>query len=914
MLRVIKRLLWLIPLALILILVAAILALPSFVASTTHRANIEALASSLTGRQVHIGGKLSLALLPAPEIIASYVTITSPDHETIKARSLTLDISLAALLHGQISAQNLTLDAPDIVFPWPLPGGARAIAPPGWLAALHARINKGTISLGAAQISAVNADIFTGANGTVSVSGTGNLMGHNISLSAALGAVQLTGAAPLTLKASSNNVSLNFSGGLSGDSILTGDLSFKLPQISGTTNITADGAAVTATALQLSAAKASITGTASLDFLHPKITANLNVQNFDSATLQTLPAWPDLPVALTLTATNVLLGGQTIPALQTNLDISAGAIAVNSLELTLPGSSAFVAHLGIAASGAITGQASLASPDLPGLLGSYGITPPQGWTSAQLAAQLSGTRSQLGLQNLSGAIGQNHVSGNLVITGSHVTGALNFSHLDLSPLLSWFGHPTAGFTADGEITADTATLGPIALKHLLLDAAFGHQINIRRISANLYDGMAAGSITLDDKGQVTAAHGFIAIPSAAPLAALLPANWQPPAALVQPRLNLAIFARGSPAALATSLVATLGDFTLTAAPVINLTAQTAAGPLSLRHPDAIRAFTIFGMNRGLAWPGAGSISLRADFTASPTQIGLPDFVLSMGDLTANGSLIRTNGTISGQIDAGTLALPPVPATWQIPWSSLTNIQGKIGISANRVLYAGNTILGGSLGSLTLAPDALTFNLTHAALAGGNLAGSLTATASAAAAPALTTKFSADHIDPSALNLPLAFPITLPSGTLAAAGNLTATGYDPKVWLATLSGTASLTGTNGTISGFSLSGLKAALKSAPRTKKLRSALATGTSNYATIALAAILDHGNCTLTKASLSGPDGTATASGSIDLFDKDVALQLALQPNVTPPLSVSTAILGHWAAPKRFPKLSPALSWVPAK
>ena len=88
--------------------------------------------------------------------------------------------------------------------------------------------------------------------------------------------------------------------------------------------------------------------------------------------------------------------------------------------------------------------------------------------------------------------------------------------------------------------------------------------------------------------------------------------WQPPAALLQPRLNLTLVAQGPPDALATSAVATLGDFTLTAAPTIDLNTGTASGPVTLRNPDAIAAATIFHLNHGLAWPGAGSISLRAE--------------------------------------------------------------------------------------------------------------------------------------------------------------------------------------------------------------------------------------------------------------------------------------------------------------
>ena len=64
------------------------------------------------------------------QFIAERVNITSPDHETITAASLTLAIDPIPLLRGQISARAITLQAPHIALPWPLPGGAAAIAPP----------------------------------------------------------------------------------------------------------------------------------------------------------------------------------------------------------------------------------------------------------------------------------------------------------------------------------------------------------------------------------------------------------------------------------------------------------------------------------------------------------------------------------------------------------------------------------------------------------------------------------------------------------------------------------------------------------------------------------------------------------------------------------------------------------------
>ena len=463
---------------------------------------------------------------------------------------------------------------------------------------------------------------------------------------------------------------------------------------------------------------------------------------------------------------------------------------------------------------------------------------------------------------------------------------------------------------------------------MLLDGELTTQLNIRRISANVLGGLASGSLTLDAASNVTAARGFLSLPSAAPLAALLPPRWQIlPAALVQPRLSLTLAARGPSNALATSAVATLGAFTLTAAPVLNLAQSSATGTISLQHPSAIAALAIFGLSQGItfpgpgsvssraeltaspttygppdfvlslsnpnaiaalnisnlsqggAFPGPGSLSLRANFTASPTTYGLPDFVLSLGNLTASGRVLSTKGIISGQIAADTLALPSIPANYTLPWNSLASAQGKITLAANRILYGGIPILGATTASLTFTPNnSLTLALPQASLAGGTLTGTVTAASSNNLPPALTAQFSASHIDPTQLNLPLAFPYTL-SGNFDASGSLTATGYSPRIWAA---------------------------------HALRAALASGSTGYTALALSGSFDHGNCTLTTGSLAGPAGTASATGSVDIYDNSLALRVSLHPYVAPPLTLNTAMLGNWSAPKQYPRLKPAMDWSP--
>jgi hypothetical protein len=391
---------------------------------------------------------------------------------------------------------------------------------------------------------------------------------------------------------------------------------------------------------------------------------------------------------------------------------------------------------------------------------------------------------------------------------------------------------------------------------------------------------------------------------------------------MQAPLAFSFLAAGPANALATSASLTLGEISVTAAPVVDLINQTASGAFTLRHPDAIAAFKALGLNAGLAWPGAGSIALRANLLLSPAQMGFSDFVLSMGDLTANGALIYgSKHQLNGQIDADTLALPPIPADFTPPWAYLAGLQGKIGFAANSVLVAGNKILGPSSAVITLSPGKFDFELAQAALAGGKLNGDFSAALPAptlpqpakiiASPPAITAKFTLAGADAAAFNLPMVFPLTLPSGTISAAIDLTASGYTPSVWLATLTGNASLAAKTGTLSGFNLPSLTAALQAPVRhSGQLRAASLTGATPFTSLSLTSSVASGIATLTSASLQSPAGTAAATGNIDLPDNGLTLSLSLQPAVPAPPNLTVTLDGNWPAPRKITAIKPALSW----
>jgi uncharacterized protein involved in outer membrane biogenesis len=859
-----------IPLILIAAFAAALLALPPFVASSTHRATIEAAASALTGRHVRIAGALHLTLLPTPEISANNITITGPNAENITATALTLDLSGSALLHGKLSATSITLDHPIITFPWPLPGGPAAIAAPGWLTALHAQMIGATITLGALQFSDLNADIFTGTDGTVSISGTATFNNAPINAAIALAPAGLDGVAPVSLHATQSGTSADFSGTLDSTSTATGRLKLAHGPLHATADITANATTLSARNIALTAGPTTASGTASYHFAGGAITGSIATNKLTAPLAAPLiPLLAGIPLNLTLDATNTPFGAVTIPDIQADASLQSGSLTLTKLSATLPGDTIVTGALTLAPS--ITGTLTATTTNLPALAAAYNLAAPPDWLAASITAKnFTGTPDNLSLPTVTGTLDNAHFTGRLHLAAGTAYGALHFDSLNLLPLLTFTKTLPP---ADGELTAAHATIGPLSVSNVLIDGSTVNS-NLRRFSANLYHGLAAANFIARPAG--ISAHGFLLLPAATPLAALLP--FPLPPALTAQRFALNAAAAGAPASLSTAASASLGDFTLTTAPTVNILAATAAGALTLRHPNAIRAASFWNLNRGLAWPGPGSLSIRANMALalSEQKFALPDFILSAGTTSATGTITLAGSTLTGLIDATTLALPPLtPKTTLPPLSAIT--AGKITLNAATIFYTNNPALTATAATLTFAPPTLT--LSHATAAAGSLTATLTApTANALSATLHLANANAAQLPP--------LPYLPSTGTLTASATLSATGYTFRTWTDTLSGTASATATNGTLPGFTLPA------------KSRLAATTGSTAFTTYTLATAIAAGTAALTTATATTQFGTVTANGLIDLPDQTESLHLTL------PTATVTA-LGAWSAPKLYAKLT---------
>ena len=925
-----------------LALAVSLLALPAFVAAPKHRAAVEAFASRLTGRAVNISGRVSLSYWPQPEIRASGITITGPNKEVITARALALDLALPPLLHGQFVVRTLDLDTPTIFFPWPLPGGIRAVAPPPWLAALHAHIDNGLIRFGAVDFTKVNADLFTGSGGSVSVSGSGQLDHHPASLSVAIGKMANNSLAQISAQGAAWGAKATLSGTLNSYSELNATLALQLPgNMAGNAQIQADAVSISASKIFLNSGHMELAGNAKLGFKPLALEADITGNNVDlSKLLYFQRAWPPaLPAQVDFAATHILLLNKAFPALRETIQTGPRGILVKNLSLDLPHGGNLSGNLTLAPDSSLSGHANFSSPDLAALASDLGIPAETAWTTAHLQADIGGNRSSPVLKSLSGTLGKDHVNGQINLTPGHAAFRLAFDNLSLLPLATWLGQQplSHNFTVEGELTAAQATAGPVKLFNLFVDASLDGFLNIRRASAGLSGGIVSGGATLGNNFKIASAHAFLNLPSAAPLAALLPIGLKLPPDLLRPHLSLLVAAAGPPNALATSAVAKLGDFTLTASPVIDLSKPSLSGPVSLRHPNAILAMKLLGFNAGcasmaplpgypfqgasqacdansndpsLAFPGPGSLSLRARAIAAPNNYGLSDFVLSAGMLNASGQLLESQGRIMGQINAGTLALPRIPASLQMP-SSLP-FSGTITWQIERLLYAGTRIFGPSAATLTLTPNNASLTLKHASLGNGNASGSASLHLASSTPPTLNVKISAQHVNANALNINQEFPLTLSRGQITVSTNLTAHGYTAKALAATLGGNATATVSNGTLIGLSLPELTVALKKANR-PPLSKALTSGSTPFSSMAITAAISQGNCSLTEARLKSPSGDISATGDIDLFDSTLALRLTTSPAVTPPVSLGVRLIGAWSRPIHYYDLLAAEHWHPA-
>jgi uncharacterized protein involved in outer membrane biogenesis len=255
---------------------------------------------------------------------------------------------------------------------------------------------------------------------------------------------------------------------------------------------------------------------------------------------------------------------------------------------------------------------------------------------------------------------------------------------------------------------------------------------------------------------------------------------------------------------------------------------------------------------------------------------------------------------------------PLPSSSDpLPFDVLRGWDATIAIQAKQVLVGLVPALTDLRTSATLQDGTLRLDALNAILAGGAIEGGAMLE-TAADPPRLTVEA---HVSGAQLSRPLfGTPLDVRSGLASANAKLSAKGYSPAALLSTLSGEAGATLRDGAATGFDLTGAGAALVAADATSRdglVRAALQGGTTAFSTLDLATQLRDGIATLTAAQLTGPGGTATASGSVDLHGGLLDLRLALHPAEPPEApELAVSLYGSAAAPSRTPNLSDFVRW----
>ncbi|MBV9748581.1 MAG: AsmA family protein, partial [Acetobacteraceae bacterium] len=294
-----------------------------------------------------------------------------------------------------------------------------------------------------------------------------------------------------------------------------------------------------------------------------------------------------------------------------------------------------------------------------------------------------------------------------------------------------------------------------------------------------------------------------------------------------------------------------------------------------------------------------------------------DAVLTAGALRLGGNVtarLRDGPVrVTAQISAESLPLPRPPprSSDPLPLDALRGWNAAIALQAKQVLFGLVPTLADARASVALQDGTLRLDAVKANLSGGVIEG----TAALETAPDLPHLAVQGSVSGAQISGPLfGTPLDVRSGLASAQVNVAAKGYSPAALLSTLSGEATATLRDGAVTGFDLTGADAALSAADTARRdslARAAVQGGTTAFSTLDLAAHLQDGTATLTTARLTGPGGTATASGSVDLHASLLDIRLALRPGEPPDApELAVSLHGSAAAPSRTPNLSDFVRW----
>lgn len=947
--------------AVLLLLVGGVWLLPGLLDWNRYREGIATIASARVGRPVHIGGAVTLHLLPQPILTAADVSVEDDgDGIGLKARALRLRVGLGALLAGIVDPRELTLQGADLRLPWPPPGALIPQAPT-WITSLRAQVEDGRIQVGALVLDHVEGTLSTDPEtGTVAAAGVGQAGPRRWQFTARLTRPGRDGAAGLDISLDGQDrlrdTGGTFSGTLGPDGALSGRVAGRGPDLSqlmagpavpwrGDGRLSASGGLAVADELTGEIGGAPARGAVAL-----RVTPAARLDLAIAAGRLDLDAWlpallarpdairPEIPTGIDLSAEAASWAGGTLRRVRAAIDLDEDGIALREVAALLPGEGSV--ELSGRVSGPapqFTGPVHLVAPDLRatlrwlvGVLPTIALDlPPAVARRAELSARAVLGRGTLDLSDLRGTLDGTTVSGSIAARAGPRPSLQAALALDRLPLEAWLPRerlpdplrllPTLDATLTRLRTIDsdlklqiqdaswsTVKLGPTALE-LQTEAA---RVVLRRLESRPGGAHLTLSGQFAEGLRLTDGRLDLSLPDLAAARPFLPAII--PDALLRGPGSLTLAAAGPPDALALRTAAELADLRVEAQPVVNLSTAAAAGAVTIHHPGATRLLEILGLGGTASWLGDGSFSLVGQAALSPGRLDLTGATLATGAARLNGQLTLDRRRLTGQLSAETLPLPlihlrspdPLPLALASGWAAAVRIE------ARDVLLDLVPAVQSLSTDLTLENGLLRLNRLSARAAGGTLSGTV-ALDTAADPPRLTVAGTG-----TALSIPATqadTPVDLVAGQVDATLDLSAAGHAPAALLSTLGGTATARLRNGLLTGLDLAAAAAALSAPTPPEALdaaRAALLFGNTPVDEATARLMISRGVLDGT-GTLAGEAGKGTVRGNADLRTGALDLQFSLTPAVPSAPSLGLRLTGPATAPARTPELAALARWL---
>ena len=342
--------------------------------------------------------------------------------------------------------------------------------------------------------------------------------------------------------------------------------------------------------------------------------------------------------------------------------------------------------------------------------------------------------------------------------------------------------------------------------------------------------------------------------------------------------------------------------------VVAASSTSFKGHLSATSPSLSALLALCGKSGSLPAPFA-DLALNGDATVTVDRAGAIALDLPSLHLTADGNSYE--GTLAYQgagttpLLSGTLAteqlalrpflarLPPLLApdrAWSgatfMPAASPGPLQLDMRISASHLRLPPFTVDDAALSVMTRG-DRLEIGLNEGKAYGGALKGRLSVGTSHDGL-SLRGAGALDAADGSALGWDLVGR-QVAAGSLSGSGAFESSGPDVAALMAHLKGWARGSATDGDLTGGDL-GLGLRALAGGRTDEAAAALKAGRTPFQTLTFDLRLDDGIATIGEASMQGRDANVTATGSIDIGARSLALHaMAAMPVIVAPGSGAT-------------------------